>query len=318
MIDCMLVGYGRFGVEHLLAWETCPDVQISAIVDPAVREKTVQSPTSGRPIAVFSTIDRALGEMEPEAAAVVTPNDTHHEVALSLIAKGIHCLVEKPLATSAALARAVECAVNQHPVVCMPGHTLRFSAPHLAVKRRVQTASTAPARLSFRRDRSAALSSMYDGNHPVLLTGVHDIDLAYWIAASPVVQVSAQATRMSSVIVGFDAECRHASGARTRIRGEYGLDTATPDAVDDEIRIVDAEDHLLAAWHSREVAAAAANDALLAEVAHFVDVVTGRVAKQAVTVSDAVHVIEVAEAIVRSADHEGRTESVPKQQLTTE
>lgn len=319
MIDCMVIGLGRFGREHLLAWEACPDVRVSAIVEPAAGRDSVASPTNGRPIDVFPTVAQALERSRPDVAAVVTPSRTHHEVAISLIADGIHCLVEKPLATSAALAREVQASLGGRRVVCMPGHILRFSSPHIALRERVQADGRIPSRLSFRRDRSMALSRMYVAEHPVLLTGVHDIDLACWITGSPVVEVSAGATTSAGgTVFGFDAECIHDSGARSRIQGKYSLSAITPDAVDDEIRLSHDTDGLLAEWTYQSDDPDRSNEALTAEVSHFVDLVSGRVAQQVVTVDDAVHVIDVAEAIVRSAEQFGRAIPVPRPSPTTE
>lgn len=311
MINCMVMGHGRFGREHLLAWESCPDAQVTAVVDPAAAESSVASPVDGRPIAVFATVEEALEHSRPDVAAVVTPSRTHHELAQYLIAQGIHCLVEKPLATSSELAREVQAALGESQVTCMPGHILRFSPSHIELRDRVRASGRPPRRLSLRRDRSAALSRMYASEHPALLTGVHDIDLAYWITGSPVVEVSATVSKVGDTVVGFDAECRHESGARSRIQGSYTLDADTPDAVDDEIVLLDDADQLIADWAHREVAPVGSNEALVAEVAHFVALVSGRVAQQTVTVDDAVHVIDVAEAIVRSAEQSGRSTPVP-------
>lgn len=318
MMSCMLLGLGRFGREHLLAWEQCPEARVAAIVEPAVRQSAVVSPRDGRPIPVFPTIAEAMAFQRPDLAAIVTPSGTHHEVAMSLIAEGVHCLVEKPLATTAALAREVRASLGRRRVVCMPGHVLRFSSPHVELRQRVLAASRRPAHLSFRRDRSAALLRMYVGEHPALLTGVHDIDLAYWVTDSPVVEVSARAALAEGSVIGFDAECRHDSGARSHIRGHYTLDISMPDAVRDEIRVVADDDTLLVDWTRHSDQPDGSNAALRAEVEHFVNVVSGEADHQMVTVDDAVHVIDVAEAIVRSAAQSGRTLPVPRLPHTTE
>lgn len=317
MISCMLLGLGRFGREHLLAWEESSGSAVTTIVEPASQKSAVVSPRDGRSIPVFSTIAEAMEFQRPNVAAIVTPSETHHQMALSLIADGIHCLVEKPLATTAAFAREVRASLSRRRVVCMPGHVLRFSSPHVELRHRVVTEGRPPFQLSFRRDRSAALSRMYVGEHPALLTGVHDIDLAYWITGSPVVEVSARATHAGGSVTGFDAVCRHDSGAKSHIRGQYNLDVSMPDAVRDEIRISDDDDIQMANWTSHSDQPESSNDALRAEVAHFLDVVSGRMDHQRVTVDDAVHVIDVAEAIVRSAAQSGRTLSVPRLPHTT-
>ena len=72
MIETLLVGFGRFGKEHLLAWEATGRAQISAIVDPTLTI-AVLSPDCQRSIPVFASIAEIPANVHFDAAAIVTP-----------------------------------------------------------------------------------------------------------------------------------------------------------------------------------------------------------------------------------------------------
>jgi predicted dehydrogenase len=61
-----------------------------------------------------------------DAVVVATPPTTHHDLALEAIGAGKHLMVEKPLATSVAEARAVSEAAEEAGVTLMVGHTFEY------------------------------------------------------------------------------------------------------------------------------------------------------------------------------------------------
>jgi predicted dehydrogenase len=173
-------------------------------------------------------------------AAVVTPVWTHREIAQSLFERSIPCVIEKPLAASSAEASQISEAARESGVVCMPGHIMRFSAAHLEIWQSLADALHPVVTMSFRRDRSMALLELYPGEHPALLTGIHDIDLATWFANSPVGSVSSRHKIKDGVCVGFDANLYHRNGSESHISGEYRFPAELVDEVSDEVLVTGA------------------------------------------------------------------------------
>ena len=318
MIETLLVGFGRFGKEHLLAWEATGRAQISAIVDPTLTI-AVLSPDCQRSIPVFASIAEIPANVHFDAAAIVTPFSTHKEIAKALSRRGIPCLIEKPFASTISDCEEILSEAERLKVFCMPGHILRFSETHYGIRARMEESGFPRSRLTLRRDRSEALLSLHPGVHPALLTGIHDIDLAVWFTNSKAVLVSAKHNVVNGVCVNFEAEIRHANESWAIISGAYNLPKQRLNSVSDEIKIINSENQVVAKFvdhslgHNTEPEI---NQNLVNEVDHFLDVILGFTDKSRVAPSDAVHCAAVVETIIKSAMLEGQTLDVPKSGLT--
>jgi predicted dehydrogenase len=70
---------------------------------------------------------------------LATPVMTHDRLATAALGAGKHCLVEKPLATTAEAARRLVDMAIDRDLVLMCGHTFLYSPPVQAVRRLVET-----------------------------------------------------------------------------------------------------------------------------------------------------------------------------------
>lgn len=61
-----------------------------------------------------------------DAVAIATPPGTHHEIAASALAAGLHVFVEKPMTTDLAAARALVAQAEASRLLLMTGHVLRY------------------------------------------------------------------------------------------------------------------------------------------------------------------------------------------------
>jgi UDP-2-acetamido-3-amino-2,3-dideoxy-glucuronate N-acetyltransferase len=115
----LLIGLGRWGVNHLRVLQSMPVELFVADNDP-VRLNSVNLPASHRTAdapSLFPIID---------AAVVVTPAQTHFELCRGLLEAGKDVFVEKPItATSADAKRLVELAKHSG-LVLQVGHIFRF------------------------------------------------------------------------------------------------------------------------------------------------------------------------------------------------
>ena len=118
----LLVGAGLIGRRHL---EYLPSHAIlCGIVDPspAATEIAVQFG-----VQCFTDLDRALNEARPDGAILATPNALHMPQASQCIAAGVPCLIEKPLAESAAAAAPVLDQASAADVAILVGHHRRHN-----------------------------------------------------------------------------------------------------------------------------------------------------------------------------------------------
>jgi predicted dehydrogenase len=310
MIETVLFGLGRFGRDHLAAWEATGRARVAAIVDPMYSGTSTPSPDGERQIPVVQDFSDLPASIPIDVAAVVTPVWTHREIAQSLFERSIPCVIEKPLAASSAEASQISEAARESGVVCMPGHIMRFSQPHLEIWQSLANLAHPVVTMSFRRDRSMALLELYPGEHPALLTGIHDIDLATWFANSPVGSVSSRHKIKDGVCVGFDANLYHRNGSESHISGEYRFPAELVDEVSDEVLVTGASGTTLGRFRDHSDSTPTPNSpdpALVSEICHFLDVYEGVTADLRVNLDDAVHCLAVVEAIINSSESEGQT-----------
>ena len=84
----------------------------------------------------FETLEELLAE-GVDAVTVAAPTHLHHEIALACIARRIHVLVEKPIASSVEEGRAIVDAAQRAGVTLMVGHVERFNPAVAAIKQAI-------------------------------------------------------------------------------------------------------------------------------------------------------------------------------------
>jgi predicted dehydrogenase len=87
---------------------------------------------------LYRDFREVIKDQEVEAAIICTPTITHAEVAQAFIDSGKHVFVEKPLASSYALARTLVEAAEKGGVKIMVGYQMRFLPNHKKVKEMIR------------------------------------------------------------------------------------------------------------------------------------------------------------------------------------
>jgi predicted dehydrogenase len=121
-VNVLLVGLGRWGEKHLRVLRELGAGVWVADVSPARLAWAVgQGVPSDRTTTDYRT---ALGAVD--AVDVVTPADSHLAVGSACLAAGRHCLIEKPLTTTADEGRRLVVAAAAARRIVQVGHIFRF------------------------------------------------------------------------------------------------------------------------------------------------------------------------------------------------
>ena len=314
-----VIGGGPFGLEHIGAYRAIAGVDLVGIVEPdAQRRRGLQNEFEKTGTSVFESVAELVRCLEVDAASVVTPGTSHLAVSRELMTNGIDVLIEKPFADSVADAVEISELARDLGRICLPGHIMRHSPKHVELQKQVLKGKLGEiVAISLRRDRSNDHIRRFPGAHPALLTGVHDIDLAIWLTGQSVLKVSAFDHRDSGGNVDFfSATLSHENGAISTVQGSYLLPSDMPKEVDDQIDLYGESGHA----EVRETSlgsslvspgVGAANIALLAELNHFVSCISSGEKSRVCTPEEAVHVIEIAEAVAMSAAQSGALIRLP-------
>ena len=122
-IKCGVIGVGSLGQHHARIYASLPGVELTGIfeTDPARAAEICAKHNTRR----FATIEE-LGEA-CDAISVVVPTDKHALVALPLLAKGCHLLIEKPLCANLEEAEQVLVAARKNNCLVQVGHVEHFN-----------------------------------------------------------------------------------------------------------------------------------------------------------------------------------------------
>ena len=108
-----VVGAGVMGSNHARVLAGLPGVNLAGVVDPLEAHRNRVTDFANCP--TFDTLEQLLGE-GVDAVTIAAPTHLHHEIALACIARKIHVMVEKPIASSVEEGRAIA------EIVCVQNH----------------------------------------------------------------------------------------------------------------------------------------------------------------------------------------------------
>src|SRR4030088_3666343 len=92
-----VVGAGVMGSNHARVLAGLPDIRLVGVVDPMPANRTRATELTG--CRTFAGLDELIAE-GVDAATIAAPTHLHHEIALACIARDVHVLVEKPIAST--------------------------------------------------------------------------------------------------------------------------------------------------------------------------------------------------------------------------
>ena len=128
-----VVGVGGFGRHHARIYKALePEgVRLVGLVDRDPERPKALADTLGVP--VVRTVDDLPERCD--AVTVAVPAQAHREVAEPLLLRGVHCLVEKPIAARVSDAEALVEAARRGGALLQVGHVERFNPVMAAVER---------------------------------------------------------------------------------------------------------------------------------------------------------------------------------------
>lgn len=103
----VLAGLGFWGADWAQVVRQSSTWELAAIVDSDVSAREAAAVRLAMEGRAFASVAEAAGTVEADAALVVVPPHVHAPVALEALRAGLHCLIEKPLATTVSDARMV-------------------------------------------------------------------------------------------------------------------------------------------------------------------------------------------------------------------
>jgi len=210
-----VIGVGVMGSNHARVLADISGVKVVGIADPGASHRALLGQIIG--CDVFDEAE-ALLDRGIDAAVIAAPTHLHHDLALTCIKRGVHVLVEKPIASNVEEGRAIVAAAERAGVTLMVGHVERFNPAVQAMKDAIRGEDI----LSIAITRVGPFPPRMSNVGVVIDLAVHDIDLIGWFTDSEIVEVqpqlsSAVAEREDIALLQF----RTASGVLAQINTNW-------------------------------------------------------------------------------------------------
>jgi predicted dehydrogenase len=198
-----VVGVGHIGSNHARLYAEIPSADFTAVYDlDLARGHAIGNKFN---VATAKSLDEFIEMVD--ASSVATPTNTHYEVARTLLTRGKHLLVEKPITDNTAHAAELVELAAQKGFILQVGHVERFNPvlntleKHLTHPRFIEA-----HRLSPYPDRSTDIGVVLD-------LMIHDLEVILHFVRSPVQSIDA---------VGVPVLSRGEDIANARLRFENG------------------------------------------------------------------------------------------------
>ncbi len=176
-----VVGAGSLGYHHVRLLRDLPNADFAGFYDiDATRVATVQAELGATAApSLAALLDHV------DAVTVVVPTPAHHAVAKQALARGVHVLIEKPIATTLEEADDLLATARATHALVQTGHVERFNRairaalPHIAEPRFVESNRLAPF-----NPRGSDVAVVLD-------LMIHDIDLVRTLVGGQVTELAA-------------------------------------------------------------------------------------------------------------------------------
>ena len=192
MLRAAVIGVGAMGANHARVYNELEGVELVAIADAdAKRGEAV-----GRRFKVpaYSDYREMLERENLDLVSVAVPTSLHHPVTLEAIARGIHVLVEKPIASTVEQAQEMIERARQRNLHLAVGHIERFNPAVIELKRRLAQGELGRVFLIHAR-RMGPFPERIQDMGVVIDLAAHDIDIMFYLLDSPVERVYAETMR---------------------------------------------------------------------------------------------------------------------------
>ncbi len=135
MIRAAVIGVGAMGKHHARVYNDLENVELVAVADPDEGRRLALA--RRYKVAAYADHEDLLKQERVDAVSVAVPTVLHREVAAAVIERGVHLLIEKPIASTVQEAQEIIDQAARAGVTLAVGHIERFNPAVTELKRRL-------------------------------------------------------------------------------------------------------------------------------------------------------------------------------------
>lgn len=202
-IRVAVIGVGYLGRFHALIYSRLPNVDLVGVVDTDRDRARAVAAEVG--CVSYDAIEDLIGLVD--AVSVVVPTTDHLHVAAPFLTRGVHVLLEKPIAPTLADGAEIVRLAQVHGATLQIGHVERFNAGVIALAQRIRSPLYIEAqRMGGFVERATDVDVVSD-------LMIHDIDIILSLVNAEIGSISA---------VGASVLTKHVDIANARLEFTNG------------------------------------------------------------------------------------------------
>lgn len=199
MLRLGVVGCGQMGQHHTRVLSGLGHKLVGvADIDP----KRANDLAAQFNVKAYSPYDRLIDDVD--AVTIAVPTSQHTEVAMAFLRKGVHCLVEKPIARSLDEAQMIMSEAKNRAAKLMVGHVERFN-PAVAALKEVLTSGALGKLAMISTRRAGPFPPRIKDVGVILDLATHDIDVVRYLLGREPLTVFAREGRCNHVSQDYAA-----------------------------------------------------------------------------------------------------------------
>jgi UDP-N-acetylglucosamine 3-dehydrogenase len=187
-----VIGLGEMGRQHVRVYDELDDVELVAVAD--CNSQTLERTIRRRRTRGYLEYRDMLDREDLDAVSVVVPTSSHHIVATDVIDRGISLLVEKPIASDSQKAMDMIGRAETAQVVLSVGHIERVNPAVVELRRQLQDGALGQVFQMKARRAGPFPERMRDVGVAIDLA-THDLDLMLQLNDSGVERIYGETMR---------------------------------------------------------------------------------------------------------------------------
>ena len=196
-VKVAVIGAGVMGRNHLKTYKSLQGVELVGVYD--IFPEAAQKAADMFGIKAYHSMEEVAQEVD--AVSVVTTSVTHADVGEFFLNKGIHCLIEKPLATTEEGCQRLINAAKKNNVTLLVGHIEQFNP---AVEQMHKILSNSGKIRALTAQRMSAASGRITDVDVAMDLMIHDVEVVMSLVKSEVKNVHVAAVKTPDHPAGKD------------------------------------------------------------------------------------------------------------------
>jgi UDP-N-acetylglucosamine 3-dehydrogenase len=187
-----VIGVGMMGRNHARVYAQMQGTRLVAAAD--ADGQALESIARTYKVNVYTDYIQMLDEAKPDLVTVAVPTRLHRPVALTVMERGIHAFIEKPIAAHTEEGQEIVACARRHRVKLAIGHIERFNPAVLALKKELEAGNLGRI-FQIHARRVGPFPSRVQDVGVVIDLATHELNLLEYLTGSLVESVYAETQR---------------------------------------------------------------------------------------------------------------------------